>query len=132
MLSREHFTQETCVMARHLPKGGSANYELTSSNRRKVQAPSTPYRITQRVEGIAGEALTFEILYRSRRESNTNVRYRTELISDKGTLQMLGCIPQTPSPEPRPSDTTAGDLDKDAKIRDLEVGDVIDLHLCRC
>lgn len=36
-------------------------------------------------------------------------------------LQMLGCIPRSPSPERSPDISFSEVIDKDAKIRDLEV-----------
>ena len=80
--------------------------------------PPTTYDINY-MGGVEGDPLTFNILYRSKREYGTCTvaLLCTNTLPCPETLQTLGCIPRTPSPEPE----TAATISREQKIGELRV-----------
>lgn len=95
------------------------------------------------IPGRLGETGTFNLLYRSKRELNLFIiSWTASLMTPIGTLQMLGCLPRTPSPEAEPAsiinnpteatshkeNTTVGPKDRDQEIRNLRVSSRLEIH----
>ena len=73
------------------------------------------------IQGDGGQLLTYNIFYRSRRELQSCPEEKPELTSAAGTLQMLGCIPRTPSPSPSPVPTNNTNTAREQELRALRV-----------
>lgn len=77
------------------------NTVLTANHLPSSGPPPTTYNIRS-MNGVEGAPLTFNILYRS-----------------KHNLQMLGCIPRTPSPEHETAATISDVASREQKVREL-------------